>query len=329
MRPLRWFGGMALMALLATRPAAAADPAERDRSYQAAAAALKAGNLDAAAPLLETAAKDCPASLLVAAARGYLAEQRRQPAAALAEYRYGLILFYARPQPDATESRVAETLRARLRELAPGSAFLLAQADDLAVLALTLREHDVKLCGAGVTDLRQLALGQVEVTPTFAPLLPEGKLPMDDAASGSAREQALGYPLSGDLRVRDHPDARKFAGHWYKVFPERVPWAVAYRRCKDLGGFLATVNSQAEHDMIVSMSGRRELWLGGTDARKEGQWEWITGEAFPFQAWDRGQPDNRGGGGEDRLCYVGRVLAWRDQADAPPGIDGFVCEWDR
>ena len=33
-------------------------------------------------------------------------------------------------------------------------------------------------------------------------------------------------------------------------------------------------------------------WLGGTDEKNEGVWEWITGEAWKFTKWAANEPNN-------------------------------------
>ena len=43
-----------------------------------------------------------------------------------------------------------------------------------------------------------------------------------------------------------------------------------------------------------------EARLGGSDAKREGEWEWVTGEPWGFDAWGIRQPDNSGN--EDHLA---------------------------
>ena len=321
-------GWLWLSAVLAAR---AADPAEKDKNYQTAAGLLKAGNYDAAVLLLDAAAKDCPASLLIAYARGFIAEKAGKPADALAQYRYALIIGQTLPQPDETQTRTVELVRTRLREVSPATTLLLAKADALATQAKALQGDEQRVCEAAANDLRQLALGQVEIAPAATP--DPGKPPAVAApgtgdASGPALEKALGYRLSGVKRVKEHPDARKFGGHWYKFMPGRLSWTAAGQRCQEMGGFLACITSKGEEDLIVGLVGKRTVWLGAADVKREGDWQWVTGEPFEFKAWSPNQPDNFRGE-EHYLTYNGHGMCWNDLAETHGSIDGFVCEWDR
>jgi hypothetical protein len=55
----------------------------------------------------------------------------------------------------------------------------------------------------------------------------------------------------------------------------------ARRACENLGGYLVIITSSDEQNFIVNnlLSGTSSpYWIGFSDARVEGQWEWITGE---------------------------------------------------
>ena len=299
----------------------AADLAERDKNYQTAAGLIKAGNLAAAGVLLEAAAKDNPASLLVAYARGYVAEKSGQRDETLEHYRYALAIYYALPRPDEADTRTADTVRARLKELAPGTTQVLATADEVAAKARTFKGEERRLAEAAALDLRHLAVGEpADTPPGLAPAAPA-------VPAESPVERTLGYRLSGAVRTKDHPDAREFNGHWYKVIPERLTWTAAAKRCQELGGYPATVTSRAENDLVARLAGQRFVWLGATDQRKEGTWLWITGEPFGFADWFERQPDN-GGGQEHFLGYWGD-RRWNDFAERDASVTGFVCEWER
>jgi len=46
-----------------------------------------------------------------------------------------------------------------------------------------------------------------------------------------------------------------------------------------------------------------EIWLGGNDLEKEGEWRWVTGEEFRAEDWfSTGEPDNRGEDGEQCMA---------------------------
>jgi hypothetical protein len=77
-----------------------------------------------------------------------------------------------------------------------------------------------------------------------------------------------------------------------------------------MNGYLATITSDAENQFVFQLINNQDTfwvrdscggsnngpWIGGSDIATEGQWEWITGEAFTYENWKPGQPDNAGGG---------------------------------
>lgn len=72
-------------------------------------------------------------------------------------------------------------------------------------------------------------------------------------------------------------------GHSYVVYDTPLTWTQAKTFCEEQGGYLATITSQAEQDFIVDLIKDRPgnfYWLGATDAEKEGNWHWVTGETY-------------------------------------------------
>jgi collectin sub-family protein 10 len=130
-------------------------------------------------------------------------------------------------------------------------------------------------------------------------------------------------------------DARRFSGRFYKVFPERINWHDARRRCEEEGGHLAIVRDAETNRFLTSLvteASRRGVWIGATDERVEGAWVWIDGSPMQFSAWAPGQPTNRSSRGEVEH-YAALIAAeggrWNDfpnhgEQGGPPA---FVCEW--
>lgn len=126
------------------------------------------------------------------------------------------------------------------------------------------------------------------------------------------------------------------ASHRYEVINARMTWNEAKAYCENLGGYLATVESQEEYNKIIDLanaSGRKVLWLGAQKNVNQ-SFEWITGESFHYSFWLSGEPNNEGGN-ENCLVmfYVNEQWVW---ADVPNDISpyyaaetvGFVCEYD-
>ena len=105
---------------------------------------------------------------------------------------------------------------------------------------------------------------------------------------------------------------------------------------KYFGGYLVTVTSQAEQDLVsalinsVPLLPTGDAWIGYTDARKEGEWEWITGEIGVvsddtlYTNWASGEPNDLGG--ED--CAILNIssspsLKWNDNGCNGPYYHPF------
>ena len=71
-----------------------------------------------------------------------------------------------------------------------------------------------------------------------------------------------------------------------------------------------------------------KVWIGGSDAFKEGEWRWISTmeviSSSKFSDWSRGQPDN-GSGTEDCMeLNPAFDFLWND--DQCYNLHKFICE---
>ena len=79
-----------------------------------------------------------------------------------------------------------------------------------------------------------------------------------------------------------------------------------------MGGNLTSIHSGEENDFVKSLAYYSDnTWIGGSDARHEGNWEWTDGSTWDYEYWLSDQPD---GGSQDSLAMdtsdsYGR---WRD-----------------
>lgn len=132
-----------------------------------------------------------------------------------------------------------------------------------------------------------------------------------------------------------------FNGHLYYCFEKGLSWKEAEEACKAMGGHLATITSEDESNFLSKLvqSGEKyAYWLGGTDEKEEGVWEWVTGEAWVYENWISGQPDNHSDinkNPEDYLTMERNKKGWNDVQNTgdPTGNNslehtGYICEWD-
>lgn len=100
------------------------------------------------------------------------------------------------------------------------------------------------------------------------------------------------YLLNDSIQTGDKVE---FNGHYYQVFDEGLDWFEAKSKCEELGGHLVTITSQEEQDFVndyVKNGNRINYWLGATDEKVEGEWEWVSGESFEYENWHSGEPSN-------------------------------------
>jgi hypothetical protein len=114
-------------------------------------------------------------------------------------------------------------------------------------------------------------------------------------------------------------------GHTYHLLPGSS-WSVAETAAISLGGHLATVRSQAEHDFLNTTFHNFQgvdidLWIGFNDAPVEGTFVWASGDPVTYTNWDVGEPNNAGTG-EDyaNLRKNNPAAFWNDLADDPTGF---------
>lgn len=131
-------------------------------------------------------------------------------------------------------------------------------------------------------------------------------------------------------------------GHGYEAFGVEggITWEDAKAAAEAMGGYLATITSEEENDFISDVLGvgSTAYWLGGfqeagTD-EPNGDWQWVTGEAFSYTNWASGEPNNLTGGNEDALAFAYFSATPGEWNDAPSGflygdnLGGYVVEFE-
>ncbi|MHC4503614.1 MAG: PA14 domain-containing protein, partial [Planctomycetota bacterium] len=124
-------------------------------------------------------------------------------------------------------------------------------------------------------------------------------------------------------------DAVSFGGHRYRLYAQPMSWHDAKRFCEQLGGHLVTITSKEENDFVTDLArrGGSSVWIGFTDERQEGKWEWVTGEEWTFTAWAPGNPS---GSHAEGIENWGNLLAHKGYLWNDEHAMGcfFLCEWE-
>ncbi len=128
-------------------------------------------------------------------------------------------------------------------------------------------------------------------------------------------------------------EAVEFQGHSYMLYDLPVSWPRAKALCERAKGHLVTIASHGEQRFVLGMGrGRTKgAWIGLTDIRREGRWEWVTGERLDFTVWGPRQPDDTDGEDYGQLVFEnpdggGLSGRWNDVNLQTRSF--FICEWE-
>lgn len=115
-------------------------------------------------------------------------------------------------------------------------------------------------------------------------------------------------------------DVDPATGACYMLFSIPTIWPEAKGICETMTprAHLVTISSPAEADVVASLAGGGEPWIGLNDVIVEGTYGWVTGEPFGLTDWLSGEPNNTG----DCVRLVdGR---WADLHCQE--VRGYICE---
>lgn len=149
--------------------------------------------------------------------------------------------------------------------------------------------------------------------------------------SESTEETEATLPVVSLLKVK----SISFNGHTYAYYTDADSWEAAEEVCESMGGHLAVITSKEENDALWAFAlsvGNESAFIGLSDAKKEGNWKWITGESLSYTNWAENQPDgytNEENYGE--FSFSEGYGLWNDYPFATHDEvekTGFICEWE-
>ncbi len=117
-----------------------------------------------------------------------------------------------------------------------------------------------------------------------------------------------------------------YNNHTYSIYTSIIPnWHDVEKFCESKGGTLATITSEEEQQVVFGLADDNLdfgcLWLGATDEKSEGNWEWVTGEPFDYTNWNEGEPSNSGEAEHYMHLYIkdgDRTGKWNDTTENQP-----------
>ena len=168
-----------------------------------------------------------------------------------------------------------------------------------------------------------------------------------------------GYGKDGGIIIETAVSSRLvnfqfYNDHWYGLIvgEDPISWTDARVLAEDNGGYLVSINDQAENDFLTATyhnippgCGWKNspiigvcpaLWIGLYEPSGEGSWAWVNGDPFTFSSWDTGEPNNAGdedcanfwtslpGVWNDDKCHLGRGAIF--EFDSDPRIIDIVID---
>jgi hypothetical protein len=158
------------------------------------------------------------------------------------------------------------------------------------------------------------------------------KDPVERTAEGPSAELPNDHPVSN----RPPPSKDR-----YQVFLEPLTWGQAKRRCEELGGRLATILTEQEHDFVVSLLPaeprlRQSFWIGLSFDGGRQRWTWGSGDVARAVRWSNGRsnaPPRPGAvaalAADPEGSRGGAWSEWESDQKVYESTAGFVCEWDQ
>lgn len=193
----------------------------------------------------------------------------------------------------------------------------------------------------------------------------EGRLTLNGPATYEAFEAAISQIEFRTTATLGGGDTREFSivlaeanylgvtGHYYEYVPSvGITWteardAAALRSFYGLQGYLATITTQEESDLLGSQAPGAG-WIGASDAAVEGEWRWVTGPeagtlfwigppsgtAYGYEFWNGGEPNNSGNEDYAHITdpTVGPSGSWNDLTNTGAGSGvyqpkGYLVEY--
>jgi len=156
-----------------------------------------------------------------------------------------------------------------------------------------------------------------------------GTLDCDAANPACPRDagaDTLGCDAASPACPRDGVPA-EHDGHGYVSLETPRTYSAAVAACTALGGRLARIDDQAEHDFAWTQAQPNPMWLAGEDQAEEGVWLWPDdGTVFwrglqdgvptpgVYTNWGPGEPNDSGDGEDCLSLWPEHDGRWADES---------------
>ena len=113
-------------------------------------------------------------------------------------------------------------------------------------------------------------------------------------------------------------------GHAYKrIYCHDI--ADAMDQASAENAYLVSINDQAENEWVSETFGRENFWIGLSDAQKEGQWQWHSGEPITYTNW-LDNPELAGKNTEVKDNIISAAGRWQIVAEGDINVIEAIIE---
>lgn len=116
----------------------------------------------------------------------------------------------------------------------------------------------------------------------------------------------------------------------YRFYTAGIPYALAERYCKKLGGNLVKIESEEKNNVIAQKVKElnKTFYIGASDEKAEGKFVWRDGSAVTYTNWSQNEPNNTADCGGENYVQMYANGKWNDYTGQSVDV-GFIGEFDK
>ena len=116
----------------------------------------------------------------------------------------------------------------------------------------------------------------------------------------------------------------------YLFYTAGIPYALAERYCKELGGNLVKIESEEKNNVIAQKVKElnKTFYIGASDEKAEGKFVWRDGSAVTYTNWSQNEPNNTADCGGENYVQMYANGKWNDYTGQSVDV-GFIGEFDK
>ena len=116
----------------------------------------------------------------------------------------------------------------------------------------------------------------------------------------------------------------------YRFYTAGIPYALAERYCKELGGNLVKIESEEKNNVIAQKVKElnKTFYIGASDEKAEGKFVWRDGSSVTYTNWSQNEPNNTADCGGENYVQMYANGKWNDYTGQSVDV-GFIGEFDK